>query len=237
MANNIQDREALRLYQLIGAPLLAVVQAEAQAAQVSADFIRRIGFEPSAEPSAAAISPGGIAASGGDLGSLEPAPDANTLLQQGGRLGSLKVANFSMNKTGPDGNLVVHDVHIPVLSLFPIPILQVKDAEFDFAFKIFEHEASNPDSDVSSAESNQEKSADASSADVDDFLSSKRVELKAGLARSGQQQTSESQIRIKIRMEQADIPSGLIKLLQMMDQGVASMPRPGPAADLGTRKE
>lgn len=237
MAHNIQDREALRLYQLIGAPLLAVVQAEAQAAQVSADFIRRIGFESSSEPPQAATNPDRVSGSGGDSGSLEPAPDANALLQQGGHLGSLKVANFSMNKTGPDGKFVAHDVHIPVLSLFPIPILQVKDAEFDFAFKIFEHEASNPDSDVSNGESKQEKTANASSVDVDDFLSSKRVELKAGLARSGQQQTSESQIRIKIRMEQADIPSGLIKLLQMMDQGVASTPRPALAADVGPGKE
>lgn len=222
MAHDTRDREALRLYQLIGAPLLAVVQAEAQAAQVSADFIRRVGFEQAAE--AAPVVPGSASGPSG------PA-DTTVLLQDGGRLGALKTANFSMSRTAPDGNAVVHDVHIPVLSLFPIPMLQVKDAEFDFAFKIFEHEDSNSASDVSSGESEQDKAGNGTGADEDDFLSARRVELKAALARSSQQQTSESQIRIKIRMEQADIPSGLIKLLQVMDQGVASVPRPAPAMD------
>lgn len=215
MAHSTQDREALRLYQLIGAPLLAVVQAEAQAAQVSADFIRRVGFESSAgEPT-------------GSEGTerVSPGENANALLQEGGSLGGLKMANFSMNKTGADGKMVMHDVHIPVLSLFPIPLLQVKDAEFDFAFKIFEHEDSNASSDASTGESEESEPVKGRPVDTDDFLSAGRIELKAALARSGQQQTSESQIRIKVRMEQADIPSGLIKLLQAMDQGVTAVPR------------
>ena len=50
MAVRPTDPEALHLYQLIGAPLLAVIQGEAQAAQVSADFISRIGFEKAPTP-------------------------------------------------------------------------------------------------------------------------------------------------------------------------------------------
>ena len=45
MAVRPTDPEALHLFQLIGAPLLAVIQAEVQAAQVSADFIKRVGFD------------------------------------------------------------------------------------------------------------------------------------------------------------------------------------------------
>lgn len=228
MAHDTRDREALRLYQLIGAPLLAVVQAEAQAAQVSADFIRRVGFEQGAE--AAPAVPGSGSGPSGPT-------DTTLLLQDGGRLGALKTANFSMSRTGPDGRPSLHDVHIPVLSLFPIPMLQVKDAEFDFAFKIFEHEDSSSAADVSSGDSKQDKTGNGTAVEVDDFLSAKRVELKAALARSSQQQTSESQIRIKIRMEQADIPSGLIKLLQVMDQGVASVPRPAEIANAERPKE
>lgn len=234
MAHDTRDREALRLYQLIGAPLLAVVQAEAQAAQVSADFIRRVGFEQPIEPAPAA--PGSVNTLSGPAGAAPGATDDQALLQDGGGLGALKIANFSMSRTGPDGNAVVHDVHIPVLSLFPIPMLQVKDAEFDFAFKIFEHEDSNSASDVSRRDSEQDKAGNGTGGTADDFLSAKRIELKAALARSGQQQTSESQIRIKIRMEQADIPSGLIKLLQVMDQGVASVPRPVAIANTEHRK-
>ena len=37
------------LYQVIGAPLLALVQAEAQSAQATARYIQEIGFENSTE--------------------------------------------------------------------------------------------------------------------------------------------------------------------------------------------
>ncbi|NBC96577.1 MAG: DUF2589 domain-containing protein [Deinococcus-Thermus bacterium] len=44
MADRIRDLRNLPLYELIGAPLAALVQAEAQAAQTTVDFIEQVGF-------------------------------------------------------------------------------------------------------------------------------------------------------------------------------------------------
>src|SRR5262252_10603808 len=107
------DAEAMHLYQLIGAPLLAVVQAEAQAAQTSADFIKRVGFT-------------------GDSAD-DPTKD---LLQHGGNIGDLKMAEFTLQRPDVTGKVQPVDVKIPVLSLFPVPLLQIKDAEFTFAIRI-----------------------------------------------------------------------------------------------------
>ena len=39
-----KDLSSVPLYQIIGAPLLALVQAETQAAQATANFIQQVGF-------------------------------------------------------------------------------------------------------------------------------------------------------------------------------------------------
>ena len=98
MAVRLTDPEALHLYQLIGAPLLAVIQAEAQAAQVSADFISRIGFDraepvaalPAAPPPAAAPPAAPDASRPPGEATEKPAatpPSDATPLQAGGDLG------------------------------------------------------------------------------------------------------------------------------------------------------
>lgn len=206
------DKEALSLYQLIGAPLMAVVQAEAQAAQASADFIKEVGFERVRPPSVA------------DPGTSE----VIRTLQDGGDIGDLKVVKFKHDVRGTDGVVRTHQMNVPVLSLFPIPLLQVKDAEFDFAIRILDHEARGPQRPPQAQrEGNQQ-------ADLTDFLSKNRVELKGAIARqpapSSTQRTTDMQLRVKIRMEQADMPAGLMKLLAVLDQGISSAPAPAAAA-------
>jgi len=100
---------ALSLYQLLGAPLHALIDAETQAAQATADFITRLGF----------VRPDGTEAGGDDLGKL-------------------RMASFSHEKRGPDGKPRTIKVEVPFLSLLPIPALQIKDAEFDFYLKILD---------------------------------------------------------------------------------------------------
>lgn len=45
MATVIRDLRSLRLFEILGAPMIAIVQAEAQAAQATAEYIESIGFE------------------------------------------------------------------------------------------------------------------------------------------------------------------------------------------------
>jgi hypothetical protein len=221
------DKEALNLYQLIGAPLVAVVQAEAQAAQVSADFIKEIGFERAAPAPSVVAAPGGVAGpaqgaeSGAKTEAVQPAESARAL-QEGGDFGPLKMVQFTHQVRGTDGRTRTHQMDVPVLSLFPIPLLQVKDAEFDFAIRILDHETRGPNLPAGTP------SERGSSSELTGFLSRSRVELKGAIARrpvaSSNPRTTDMQLHVKIRMEQADMPAGLTKLLAALDHGISSTP-------------
>ncbi len=203
MARQVRESEALRLYQLIGAPLMALVQAEVQAAQATAEFVERVGFE---KPQ------------GADK-------DANSI-------GDLRTASFRHQRTGPDGKPQTYNVEIPLLSMVPIPLIQIKNAELDFAVKILETvqtgEAETHLQRATSSETPEAASGDGTASADEDFLSPARMEMKAVLGRgdggASSEKKTETQIRIKVNVEQADIPAGILKLLNLMDQSVNITP-------------
>ena len=166
------------LYQIIGEPLLALVQGETQAAQATANFIEQVGFEQV-------------------VGEGESSPHSH-----------LKVVTFRYSKTGVGGNVTHLEVEIPVLSIVPIPALQIREAEIDFAVEI----NSIVELDSPTAISIPRISGQDSS------LEPKFVAFKAGLAR----EDSKSAMKINIKVGQADTPVGLLTLFRVLDQGITS---------------
>jgi len=215
MAVRPTDPEALHLYQLIGAPLLAVIQAEAQAAQVSAEFITRVGFEgpPAATPEGS--RPDGQ--SSPSVASTAAQPEV-AFLQNGGDIGRLRVAEFRIDRYARDGTPVPYMARVPVLSLYPIPLMQVKHAEFDFDIRVLSR--------VPLEDVHEDKRIPPQSSE--DYLDRDRVELKGFLASSrggaGGQAATDASIKIRVRMEQSDMPAGLIHLMKVMDESVTVAP-------------
>jgi hypothetical protein len=186
----MSDITDVPLYQIIGAPLLALVQGESQAAQATARFIQEIGFE---QP--------------------EDEESRDDLLQYG----RLKVVTFRYSKTGVGGNVTHLEVEIPVLSIIPIPALQIREADIDFAVEI----NSIVELDAPTAINIPEVPGQDSS------LEPKMVAFKAGLAR----QDSKSAMQIHIKVGQADTPVGLLTIFRVLDQGITSRdvtPSPSP---------
>ena len=223
MAVRPTDPEALHLFQLIGAPLLAVIQAEAQAAQVSADFIHRIGFEAKTPEETGTQQPGTASTAPAEQDAPSPAPPGPKALQEGGDVGKLRVAEFTLDRYAADGTPQPYVVRAPVLSLFPIPLLQIKHADFEFDIRILSrvpledpHEG-QPDTQLPSLPST-------------DYLAKNRIELKGFLASSRRTARSEAvndaSIKLRVRMEQSDMPAGLIRLMNMMGENVTVTPKP-----------
>lgn len=175
----MSDITDVPLYQIIGAPLLALVQGETQAAQATARFIEEIGFEQSQVAEDGAL-----------------------------QYGRLKVVTFRYSKTGVGGNVTNLEVEIPVLSIVPIPALQIREAEIDFAVEI----NSLVELDSPTAINTPKLPGQDSS------LEPKMVAFKAGLAR----QDSKSAMKINIKVGQADTPVGLLTLFRVLDQGISS---------------
>jgi hypothetical protein len=109
MANGVQDLKSLPLSDIIGAPVSAIVQAEAQAAQTAITFIEKVGFQkdPDAPAGASAL-------------------DA----------GQLRMVEFGYTKLDETGNPAEYTARIPLLALFPIPGIRVSLAKIAFTAKI-----------------------------------------------------------------------------------------------------
>ncbi|NIA68354.1 DUF2589 domain-containing protein [Pelagibius litoralis] len=170
----------LSLAQLIGAPIHALVDAEAQSAMATARFIRSVGFT----------------GNGDGMGDL----------------GELQMARFKRRHRGADGSDEEVEVQIPLLSMLPIPALQIKDAELDYTVKIVQTEA-----------------LPQRQAEVDQLMAAKRqgptgeppATLRATFAReqgSNGRRSVDMLVKMKLRIEQADMPGGLAQLLALASE-------------------
>ncbi len=177
----------LSLAQLIGAPIHALVDAEAQSAMATANFIRAVGFTGSGE---------GL-----------------------GDLGELHMAKFQRRRRREGGGEEDVEVQIPLLSMLPIPALQIKDAELDYTVKIIQTEA------LSQRES-----------EANQLMTSKRMgptgeppaTLRATFAREqqpGDRRSIDMLVKMKLRIEQADMPGGLAQLLALASESGGQKPR------------
>lgn len=109
MANGVQDLKSLPLSDIIGAPVSAIVQAEANAARTAIEFIEKVGFQkdPSAPPGSGALD-----------------------------VGQLRMVEFGYTKLDENGDPAEFTARIPLLALFPIPGIRVSLAKVAFTAKI-----------------------------------------------------------------------------------------------------
>jgi hypothetical protein len=211
------EQAALSLYQLLGAPLFALIQAETYAANATADFIERVGFEPPVRRES------------------DPASQAD--------MGKLRTLSFKQERRTADGQGATYQVEVPLLSILPIPALQIKEAELEFFVKIVDmvthdqpkrlYETVQPGEEEGKGPSLQ--AAQAGGEEEEPPAWSQRVpvlsphlDMKAMLGR-GQPSAARSpdsafdmQVHVKIKVAQADTPAGLARLFNLMEQSVSS---------------
>ncbi len=204
MADAIRDLRNLPLFELIGAPLVALVEAEVQAARATVEFLTQVGFEP--VPGPTPKRPGAAAPPAAD-------PDG---------LGRLRMASFEYSKRDETGTVVPFRVEIPVLALVPIPGVRIKAARVAFTARITDVEeqpATNPHG-----------RAAGRAGDRPSFLKSSMTTLRGGLApapsRREDPSTGARQVRgsyeidIQVELESLPITPGLETILNLLDQAV-----------------
>ena len=129
-----------------------------------------------------------------------------------GKTGKLRTLTFSF--TGQDINgSQKKSVSIPLLTLVPLPLLQVQEADFDFDIKILDALSENV----------EERFSMEQGAGVREQRGAAGFRMRASLApqrgsgqRSGElQQSLTANMKVKVRMRQADMPAGLSNMLQL----------------------
>ena len=199
-----KQQAALSLYQLVGAPLHALIEAETFAANATLDFIERVGFAPQTR----------------EAESAGPAHED---------IGKLRTISFQQERRTAEGEPETYKVEVPLLSILPIPALQVKEAELEYFVKIVELvprkeryflRKTNQDAEEQEAASKDESPRVP--------LPAHPPDMKALLGRGqpgaplAPDSAFDMQVHIKIKVAQADPPAGLGRLFSLMEKGISS---------------
>lgn len=127
---------------------------------------------------------------------------------QNGNFGQMRMITFTYQKQNIGEPAETITLKVPLLSLIPIPLLQVREAEIDFGVEIIDMQSSGPaQSHLRTASGNLS------------YLDGNRTAMDVILR---EQRDTHIQMKMKVHFAQADIPSGLSRLLQVMDNSLLS---------------
>jgi hypothetical protein len=197
------EQAALSLYQLLGAPLYALIQAETYAANATADFIERVGFEPPK----------------GERGSSKPPHED---------MGKLRTISFQQERRTAEGQSATYKVEVPLLSILPIPALQIKEADLEFYVKIVDMVSQGQSSSKKTGREGKIEKAAPTNESPRVPVPAHHLDMKAMLGRGqpnapqAPQSAFDMQVHIKIKVAQADPPAGLGRLFNLMEQSISS---------------
>lgn len=173
----------LPLHEIIGIPISDMVRAEMQAAQASMEFIQNVGFRRDPK--------------GGD-------PD---------NLGELRFVTFRYQSADVSTKSVTHEVKVPLLSLVPLPLLQIARGEIELVARIHEVKPLALDSAVVA----RDRKSETLVAQRHEFIAS----VDSLTAADDPKLAAIPRMRIKIEVKQSDLPAGIDSLLRKMDKNVA----------------
>jgi hypothetical protein len=176
--------DVFSIEELFQMPIKAVIDANAYAASVALNLIIEFGFNPVVE--------GGVT---GDR-----------------VLGTLRMAKFVYDSVDDKGQRVASEISIPMLSLIPIPMLEVRTAQFHLAVRIISQDLREDGRGGSAAHPRR-----------------KLLAVMAPLETTGNKapttssnQSCEANMEIKVELEKADLPAGILQLLNLGQEGIRS---------------
>lgn len=188
MSRATQELQSIPFRHLIGAPLNAAIEAQAESAQVTIDFIQKVGFAP-------------------------PATGGGTIT--GTDWGDVRQVTFKYKKVSASGVLTDASLEVPVLSIVPIPFIRIDEVNIDFTAKINEVETETATTALSvGAEASGAYSSFLSPVRVS-FKASMSYNRNTS---SSSKFEKEYQMRVTVRAVQDDMPAGLSKVLQIMEK-------------------
>lgn len=130
-----------------------------------------------------------------------------------GRTGKIRMLTFNYRSQDVNGSRE-QSVSIPVLSLVPLPLLQVQEADFDFDIKILDAMTQTAEEKFSleDGKSVEEPLSDGGGFKLRASLAPKQGE---GNSATNVQQSLSANMKVKVKMRQADMPAGLSNLLHL----------------------
>ena len=136
-----------------------------------------------------------------------------------GQAGKMRTLDFTY-QTQDVGGPHTQRISIPLLTLVPLPLLQVKEADFDFDIQIVD--ALSADKDAAFSLKNGSSPEEEESTEGVKLRVSMAQASREGKTTEGVRKSLTANMKVKVRMQQADMPGGLSNLLHLTTSNVQS---------------
>jgi Protein of unknown function (DUF2589) len=229
MPNPGQELASLDFASMLGGPLVAVVNAQAQAAMSTVNFIKEVGFKKPAQNQVA----------GGDTSTMDPIyvtfkyPKELAPYQPATPLIPAVVADPANGVTAkpevPAKAAVpavweTQQLQVPILTMLPIPFIRIDLTTIDFNAKINSVEYTKTDTNLK---------VDASlEASAGWLWGSAKLNVNTSYQRSTQQGSTVDRtysMAVHIKAVQDEMPAGMEKLLSILENAITARPSSAPA--------
>jgi hypothetical protein len=195
----VNELKQIPFAHLIGAPLTAAIESQALAAKTTIDFIKEIGFKNSNEF--------GIA--------IDPANDTE--------IGNVRNVTFKYIKKDEQDEDKEFTLTVPILTITPIPYIRIDEMTIDFSAKLTDAVV-NAHSKDTTVKSNL-------SGSYGGFFSPVKVNFRVSATHKTSSSRTASQKReykidIHVRAVQDEMPAGLSKILDILEDAIKDQAEP-----------
>lgn len=129
-----------------------------------------------------------------------------------GKTGKIRTLTFTYNEQDLNGSQK-KSISIPILTLVPLPLLQVQEADFDFDIKILDALSERVEENFSMEDGKRIKEPQNGGGFK---MRASLAPQQASKTHSGElQQSLAANMKVKVKMRQADMPAGLSNLLHL----------------------
>ncbi|MEW6646703.1 MAG: DUF2589 domain-containing protein [Pseudomonadota bacterium] len=198
MSRAVAELRQIPFQHLIGAPMKAAIEAQALAAQSTIEFIQKVGFKTQG---------GGYEPT--DMLFNDTANDADA--------GELRNVTFRYEKKDETNGTAEFELKVPLLAITPIPYLRIDEMTIDFSAKL-------TDSIQRTTESSFNLNSSVSGK-YSAFWSPVKMEFRVSATYNTKSATASSQKReyrmdIHVRAVQDEMPAGLSKVLDILEDAI-----------------
>lgn len=205
MSRAVAELRQIPFDHLIGAPMKAAIEAQALAAQSTIEFIQKVGFKT---PS------GGFEPD--DLLFEDTSADADA--------GELRNVTFKYTKNDETDTPQNFSLTVPLLSITPIPYLRIDEMTIDFSAKLTDSIQRKTSSSFNLNTSVSGKYSSFWSPIKLSFRVSATYNTKTATASA---QKREYRMDVNVRAVQDEMPAGLSKILDILEDAIQDVKTPG----------
>lgn len=209
-----QELSSIDFESMIGGPLVAVINAQAQAAMSTVNFIKEVGFKKSSD----------LQEAGGDTSTEEPIYVSFKYPKELSPYVPAVVADPTATPPIAGSPAVpavyeTQELKVPILTILPIPFIRIDLATVDFNAKINSVEYRKTNTDLKVATSLEAKAGW--------LWGSAKLKVSTSFQRTTQQGNSVNRtysLAVHVKAVQDEMPAGMEKMLGILEGAITSTP-------------